>query len=457
MHTLKRPLILCLYFLPAIIFFAASWHAYQHEILSCTRCDSSTYLLMGADYDQRGWLVDTVVSKVRLYGFGIFLASLIRLSRHVPLTLNTLAYLAQAGLYLGAAGWLAAIVRRNTSAKAGALVFAALALNILAYPYFGVLLTDGFSLGLELLIIALLAELYLNRRLMAMPWQFALACLALGLVFGFAVMVRPANIQFAGFIALALLASVAVNPEKRWVRLPVLLLALAGFGLAVWPQYQANMHYYHAATIFPASDLGAYQLHAGRAMLKYGTLGTGEGNSIIYTSPWWLEGNHGDNDLRWYTANHWLGLKTIFCHVFGGLDFDEYYPFARSLHAKGLIWLALLSQLILYWGIVGGAKGAWQAWHAVRARDFVAVRRWGFVLVLSTAIVASWLAVYALTAVENRFALPLITLAMPWAFYGLWPRRRWNYAALWVGFALWFYFAWQVVLFLDSIKTLPPL
>jgi hypothetical protein len=435
-------------FLLALALTLAFIATYHQAILTCDVCDATTYRQMAETYAGRG-IVATTGSELRLYGYPLFLSFIVRLSRLTGFAFAPLVAGIQFGLYLGAILWLAGRLKKHVSPQAGLLVGVALLTDIFVLPYLAAVVTDGVSLTLQIVLAGVLLEVYGQP-----PAPRRLLCLGalLGGLWAFAIMIRPANLLFGGFIAAGIGLLPLLRAEWR-TRLCVLLplAAVACFAVVVLPQVLLNWRAYHVASILPAMRLGDYQLVAGRRLLKCATImlnGDGHGQGIAYLNPW-----HGGDGLGlgWYLANPRFGMKTALAHVFASVDFDYYRGIVTTMRSPVRLPLFLASHTIVYWSMWGWWRGIGR-W---RQDAPAAARLWLFGLATSAALVAGWLAIYALAAAENRFALPLFAVGLPWALWSLTtpqpPRRQ---MAGWAGFALYLALAWHVTNSLDLTKVI---
>jgi hypothetical protein len=433
------------------VLFAYGCYAYQLGHPPC--CDSLSYSGMAKIYATSG-IINTPFSDIRTYGYPIFLSVLWRVSEASGVTLPLLAFVVQVALYIGLSGILAKLIYDEVSPRVGVIVALGLTANLLVYPSLSIVLTDGFSVVVELSIILVLASLFFRRqRIGLLSW--ATHALVIGLLAGYAAIVRPASINFVGFVIPALIFISFVAPPQRGVR--ALLLAswaIVGFALAVTPQILFNWHFFHKATFLPSFDLPGIQLLVGQSRLKYGTLMVdGVGHGMPYASPWITL---ADGTTSYFFRYPRVGLLTAAIHVFGALDFDYLFTYIYDINVAYRPVLFLFSQTIVFWGISGWVMML-LAWRSERTHDLDnTMRARNFFLVVSGAYVVSWLAVYAPSAVENRFALPIITLLMPlalWAIIELLRHRQHIFFKI-GGFAAYLFLAGGVSLWLSTLRVI---
>jgi hypothetical protein len=437
------------------VFLLASWLCFQHQPLGCRYCDTRGYLDMGAAYAKAGGISEVIMtneqtgepfeaSKLRLYGYPLFIAGLVKIGEFTGIDRSILVFAAQLALYLAGAVWLAAILGRHVSPRIGQIALAGLLLNPLVYPYFGTPLSDSLSVALEVLLFALLATLFFQgtadtasraRRL----GGIAFIGLLTGALLGYALMLRPGNLYLLAFGGLALPAVALLR------RQPLLLLALPAAGLgflaAVAPQIAFNWQHYGQFSFMPVSELGKFQIDAGKSLLKYATWTKAGGQGIYYASPWAVGTETG---LPWYLHHRLAGLKTIAMHVFGMLDFEYYSPYVDKVKPRHEFLLLLISQGLVFWAVWGWLRlaGEW-----LRQRPALPA------LLLPVVFSACWLMIYSLTAGENRFALPLIVLAGPWALWALARQPdRWQWEGM-AGFLVWLGLAHHAAGLLDGLRS----
>jgi hypothetical protein len=258
-------------------------------------------------------------------------------------------------------------------------------------------------------------------------------------------MVRPGNIYLVAFVGLAM-PILALLRRRIWL-LAALPTAALGFAAAVAPQVEFNWQHYQQFTFMPVSELGKFQLGAGRTLLKYATWTKAGGQGITYPNPW--AGLPSAEGAAWYLHQGAAAAKTIAMHVFGMLDFEYYTPYVDTVKPRHEFLLLVLSQGLVFWAMVGWLR-AGLAWRSVKGQPAYPLP---VLLALTALFATSWLGVYALTAGENRFAMPLSVVAGPFAFWALsrrLDRTQWEIIA---GFAVYLSLAHHAACLLNGLRS----
>jgi hypothetical protein len=398
---------------------------FAHGVIYASGYDAVQYREIADDMLKVGPFAKYHYSQLRTYAYPLVLAALkpVAVGLHVPWTLVIFEF--QLAAYLGAAAALRGRVAQ-VSPRTARIVFVALIVNPIALLYASEPLTESLSVTLIIVAAACAAHLIVGRQRMGVA--VAIGAFAIGL----AVMVRPANL-FA--VPAAIVAVVAAAGLRGWpLRKQVTALALAAMlgALPVLPQLANNVRHYQHWTPFVTFDLGKFQLYWGVRSLKYATaMPPIEYPSVYYENPL-VAGRPVDIErpLDWYRRYPLQAAATMTIHVLAMLDQDLLFTYARDLDpwyrrplgvlTHGAIALALLGLLAL----VSLARTERTA-RAVAAPLVV--------------LVLGHLALHATTAVEMRFALPLLVIAGPlaaWYASTVWPAMRRRRRALAAGFVL---------------------
>ncbi|MEX3931239.1 hypothetical protein AB4Y32_05360 [Paraburkholderia phymatum] len=394
----------------------------------------------------------TEFSDLRPYGYPLFLALVLRIGKAVGLSFSFSIFLAQTCLYLLVSWYFSRIVYKEWSKPIGQYVLLGLFGNILVFPALGIALSDGFSLILQIAIVAIFTRLYLLAG-KSSPVSVWLRLFLIGLLTGFAVMVRPGNIHFLLFEAVALvLYSFSLCKMRRGQFIIWLIVAALGFAIAVAPQVIFNRVVFHVNSFLPVYDLQGRQLFFGQQYLKYGTAvnDLGQGSAMPYMSPW---ASSATGTIAWYFSHPLAGAVTLLAHIFGAVDFDYLFTYVH-LNAHSWRWLSfLVSQGVVFWGLAGWTRiyRAALAFEKGEQRDLFRA-----FCIVSFAYVASWLAVYAPSAVENRYAFPLVTLFLPVALWALCTIKSLRNAGwLCICFGIYLLFSGAASMWLSSLRVLP--
>ena len=414
-----------------LLVLVACWGSHRYQVAHPGCCDMVGYQAMADLFARAEGVVATPYSDRRTYGYPIFVSWVMRFGPTHWLPIASLLSLAQTLLYVGVAFGFARAVGRIASAPVASLVLVASWGNVFAYPYLTIGLTDGFSLTVQMALAWSLLEVFAaGARPAPALGRLLIAGAAAGFLWGFSVMVRPGNLHLAApvCVAFALTAFGLRRQERPSAWLAWLLAATAGgFSVAVLPQVLSNIELFGRFTFLPVFDFGGMQTKFGQEYLKYAThMVGGAGAPLPYLSPWAAS---ADGTLGWYLRQPVAGLVTLAAHVFGALDFDYYFPYIHDPEPATRWLLFLGSATVVYWGCVGSIA------LVRRARVDGPASLSMFVVLVAGAHVVGWLAVHAVTAVENRFALPVMGLALPFALVALrdavsdgWRARAWSWS-----------------------------
>ncbi|WP_296661910.1 hypothetical protein [Paraburkholderia sp.] len=159
----------------------------------------------------------------------------------------------------------------------------------------------------------------------------------------------------------------------------------------------------------------------------------------------------GEREAHFTIPVQRTSLRTVAFHIFGALDFDALFPYIYDARPWYRPLLFIACQTANFWGVVG----------AIRCLKIAVVRDGGpkapaarFAVAMLAAFVVTWLAVYSISAVENRFALPMIAIFIPFAIGAIFERveQRKIGALLAVTFCAYLAAAAWASLFLSSLR-----
>ncbi len=372
----------------------------------------------------------------RLYGYTLFL-SLFYTMLEAKFAIYA-ATICQIFLYFFAVFYFLSQVAKANTRKL--LLYSLLVLNIFLYPYLSLTLTDGMTVSLLVIILALLLSIFTSKNITNNTIKIFLV----GLVIGYSLMVRPAYIFLA--ICFPLFFSFIWMHHGIKKSLTLTGICCGGFILAVLPQLLINIIVFDKTTFFPAIQLGDRQIGWGIAFLKYATNLSDAGPAgMYYLNPYINEITKGGTTLVWYIQHPVVGLKTVFMHIFGSLDFDYLFPYIYDIDPDYRLLLFILSQTIIYFSIFG----YFQTW---RKREEMGSGEQFFYLILLPAIIVSWALLTGIVVPENRFSLPAVTILLPFAVYGSY--SFYKNKLIMLGFGSWLLGAWQLSTLLDSCKIL---
>lgn len=417
----------------ALAFAIGVAHAFYARALAYpSDYDAQNYVDIAADLARVGLFAKFHYSELRPYGYPLFLRLLMPVAEVLRVPLGLVVFEVQLAMYVGAALFVRSRIAK-LSLPVARLFFVATLCNVVALVYVADTLAECVSLVLLLVAVGCWIHVHAGGP---RAW---LAVAAGSLVLGAAVVVRPANV-FALPVWIAALA--VLGGSRAWQARQVATMALVtvlAAALPMLPQLANNVRHYGKWTPLVAASLGRNQQIWGIAYLKYATaLPPIMLPSIFYLNPYAQERPVDKaRPLSWYVEHPGAGAATLGLHVFGMLDQDLLFPYARDLDP----WYRRPLGIVTHGAIaLAGLGMALLARHARRDRAHRAV-----FVVLST-FCLGYVALHATTAVEMRFGLPLLVVAGPlaaWFVREAWPRGPRGtriaivaFVALWIGASL---------------------
>lgn len=412
----------------AIVLAIVTAHAfYARSVVYPSAYDAQNYLDIANDIARGGLFSKFFYSELRSYGYPFFLRLLrvVADTLHVPWGL--IIFETQLALYVGSVLFLRSRIV-VISLPLARVVLVAVLVNVIPLVYVADTLAESMSLVLLLAAAGVWVHLYAGGS------RTLIAVVAGSLALGAAVAVRPANIFALPVWAVAIGAIMWLRGWNARQSIAAALLAGLAVGSPLLPQAANNARHYGTWTPLVAASLGRNQQIWGISYLKYATaLPPIALSSIFYVNPY-AEGRPVDEarPLAWYVNNPSAGTATVALHVFGMLDQDLLFPYARDLDpwyrrplgvvTHGTIALALLGFVLLFL-------------RARRERGHRAI-----FLALSTLCICH-AALHATSAVEMRFGLPLLVVAGPlcaWFLQRTWSQSsRANRAAIVAFVSIW--------------------
>lgn len=375
--------------------------------------DAWQYRTMGRNLLDHGLLSPFMApSRVRTYGYPLFLGGIQLAADTVHLPSMLLLYLTQAGLFLAACLGLRRALHYLSPAVATA-TFCGLLCDFYALAYVPEPLTE--SLSTTMLIGLAVNWLGASRRGASMR-----QLVAGGLLAGGAVAIRPANLSLAA----AWLAGVALLAYRGRLRAmtPVVgaAVVVASMAIPLVPQLAYNVHWFGRWTPLVAQSLGKQQQIWGLEDIKYATAMPPNPEAAIHYRNPWLAGTVIDEaaPLAWYGAHPRRGVLTIAAHSFAMIDQDLLFTYSRDLAPWYRVPLGVVNHAVVMLGLVGLVLGTRAA---RRARDIERRDAWTVLLVT---LAASWI-MHSWTAVEMRFGFALLCGLFASAAYTVhWMIRR---------------------------------
>lgn len=350
--------------------------------------DEVAYLELGLLIRDTGHIPD--LGSLRTYGYPFLISiySLVSGSSLDGLILGT--FIVQAVGYLGASVWLARTISDRRWAFA---VLTGLLLNPLLVDLVVSVLTEGPTLIIVILLCGLLARASRSPSAINLATYLSIGSglAALGLV------IRPANIGVlvAWYIAVTFCTLIH---KGRWAALCITGIAsLTLSAIVFYPQISMNITYHDVATVFPSESLRDHQLGLGLKLWKYGTaIGHGPMN---YPNPFFEGWPSSPNFLYWYVENPIAGPLTLAVHVFNAFSFD--YPFVYILNIEFPSVVVAFPAWFVF--ALGSANIARRLGSAITGH--LTIRQNWILPVFCFLLFGQAIALLAITAVENRFAM----------------------------------------------------
>jgi hypothetical protein len=391
-------------------------------------------------------------STFRTYGYPAFLALLIPFVGTDAETVRTSAFVVQLTLFLVAA-WFGA---RRLSKALGMpdrwpWIYAVTVCNPFMLIHSIQMLTDVFSATLVYVatILSIPSETEAEARSAAArrtgwPWRTILVGVAVMLIGGLAVMVRPPNMLLIPVWLFAWLVRTVRYRQVPWRAWPILLAMVV---LPFVPQSISNYRAY--GIVHPFIVLDQYESNSSRAMrlAKYATINiAGIPAKMLYSNPF---GPPEDVPPFQFLREEPLRFAaTLAVRTFALFDQDLPFTYVNDLNPWYRWHLSIPNYLFLLAGFVGLCLPARAGTPEERSR----YRRTIGMLALTSLTI--W-AMYMVTNVENRYSLPVYPLlAAPSVIAVLWlgraVRGRPLLLALAVlGAAVWAYSMAQISLWID--------
>jgi len=342
-------------------------------------------------------------SRVRTYGYPLFLAAVRGFRDLAPETGHALAAGAQVLLHL-AASLCAAVAAGGLfrDRRASSAVFAAAALDPILLLRATEMLSDSPSASFAGLAV------FLSLPRGPRPAHRAFGAF---LCAGAAAALRPATIVLLPALALVWIIRARRYREALAASLAAGLLAVV---LPLAPEAVSNARAYDRWTPLVVEGLYRDQAVWGTGMLKYGTsLVPGRSPQIVYANPFLPGGGLPAALARDRPVAY---AKTLAAHLFGMFDQDFPYTYVENLRPPARWPLSLLNYAFLFLALAGLGLGL----ARVSAPG-------DSILYFEAALLSggALIAIYLPVAVESRFSVPLYLLLTPAAVHAvLWLSRR---------------------------------
>ena len=314
------------------VFFSAAFYWRNVKYPPC--CDVIFYGQAAATIQKQGFFGKRP-DDPRNYGYQLFLSVVSDPAKLIPPAwgyFDPRVAIAQTALYLAAVLALFSVVYPASPPVAWSCAIGLLC-NPFVLNYVPMRATEGLNASLLISIAAIVCALVLAKR---GPLQSCLLIFLGGLVAGFALLVRPANLSI--MLAWAAFALVHVRNVAEF-RAASLTCAIAGLALPLALQIIV------AAT---ATNLGALQIAAGLSMLKYETNLSHIGPiALKYANPFIDPRDAAALSWRLYLLRPLEGIPTMVMHVFNSLDHNQLFSFVYDRNPWYRLPLNALNHAIL--------------------------------------------------------------------------------------------------------------
>jgi hypothetical protein len=383
--------------------------------------DAMGYFLLGEQIVQQGFL--NFSHPMRTYGYPLFVAIVSTFTNQYPSMVRLAIFNAQLVVFLTVSFYGSRLFRSNSKTdKSSLAVYAALVLNPILLIYTTEVLTDLLSAVLMFLAVVFAVQTrHLNQNGEGSPsiWKSAfLSCLTAGV----ATMVRPADIQIFGDLAIIWLIRGVVFKDVSW---RVVLALILGVVIPFIPETVSNYRAYEKINPLFVYPLYNDSLSYGLTYLKNGgVVIPGETRGVQYKNP--LVPANVSSPLEFLQKAPVGFLMTAGIHVFAMFDYDFAFPFVFDEHPWYRWPISFLNYAFLFVA-VGGMLIWIRQWLKKRQLDPHSLVYAGFLMGA-----VFYIPLYVLPAVESRHSLPEYFLFAPFFVFGLeqvrklWIGRRWK-------------------------------
>lgn len=362
------------------------------------------YVLAGIlrDHGPSHWPL--FMAELRTYGYPLFLALATGWHPVEAETHRAIVFHVQLILFLLACGLIArGLARICGSPTAGLVGYFAGALNVFLLSHATEPLSDLLSAVLVGVAVALSWKLPGDPGRVGSSARAFLAFSAAG----FAAVVRPVNVVVVGALVVVWLWRGILFRDVRPVAVGAMLLGLV---VTLAPQMALNYAVFKKPQPLIVKSLYSSQTEWGMSALKYATdVRPGKPPGIDYINPLY----HGERTPMDFLRKRPLAyVATLGLHGFAMMDHDFLFTYITEARPWYRWPAAILNYVLLYGAGLGGILAA-RRWRKVGKIDEVSF------LFLSTAVTAAaYWAIHLPVKVENRFALPLDLLAVPFIAFG---------------------------------------
>jgi len=362
------------------------------------------YVLAGVLRDQGPSHWPLFMAELRTYGYPLFLALATGWHPVAADTHRLIVFLVQLILFLLACGWIGrSLARICGSPSAGLVGYLAGALNVFLLSHATEPLSDLLSAVLVGVAVAL------SWKLPGSPGRFgssARAFFAFSAA-GFAAVVRPVNAVVVGALLVVWLLRGILFRDLPAAALGAMLLGLL---LTLAPQMALNYAVFKRPHPLIVKSLYSEQSEWGMSALKYATdVRPGKPPGIDYVNPLF----HGERTpLDFFRKRPIAYVATLGLHGFAMMDHDFLFTYITEAR-PWYRWPAAIFNYVLLYGAGLGGILAVRRWRRAGKIDEVS-----FVFLSTAVTAAAYWAIHLPVKVENRFALPLDLLAVPFIAFG---------------------------------------
>lgn len=362
------------------------------------------YVLAGILRDEGPSHWPLFMAELRTYGYPLFLALATGWHPVAAETHRLIVFHVQLILFLLTCGWIGhSLARICGSPSAGLVGYLAGALNLFLLSHATEPISDLLSAVLVSVAVALSWKLPGDPGRFGSPARAFLAFSAAGL----AAVVRPVNIVVVGALLVVWLWRGILFRDVTPVAVGAMLLGLL---LALLPQMALNYAVFKRPTPLIVKSLYRMQTEWGMSALKYATdVRPGKPPGLDYVNPLY----HGERSPASFLRERPIAYAaTLGLHGFAMMDHDFLFTYITEPRPWYRWPASIFNYLLLYGAGLGGILAV-RRWRRAGKIDEV-----GFVFLSTTVAAAAYLAIHLPVEVENRFALPLDLLAVPFIAFG---------------------------------------
>ena len=362
------------------------------------------YVLAGILRDEGPSHWPLFMAELRTYGYPLFLALATGWHPVAADTHRLIVFHVQLILFLLACGWIGrSLARICGSPSAGLSGYLAGALNVFLLSHATEPISDLLSAVLVGVAVALSWKLPGDSGRFGSSARAFLAFSAAGL----AAVVRPVNIVVVGALLVVWLCRGILFRDVPPVAVGAMLL---GLFLPLLPQMALNYAVFKSPQPLIVKSLYRMQTEWGMSALKYATdVRPGKSPGLEYVNPLY----RGERTPAAFFRKRPIAYAaTLGLHGFAMMDHDFLFTYVTEARPWYRWPAAILNYVLLYAAGLGGILAV-RRWRRVGKIDEVS-----FVFLSTAVTAAAYWVIHLPVKVENRFALPLDLLAVPFIAFG---------------------------------------